>query len=454
MRAAGLALLVLLAGASPAFGAGTVDTPFDGRVQYEASGVANVVATDSLEANGDVVVTVAEQGIALDAGATGCVDNGNEVVCTFPGPINPHISAELSNLDDTFDAGGLTQTTVTVSDGFPASGGADTVTGSNVAVSVDGFSTGDSLTPGGDGDTVFGGAGNDQIGLGDEAATFVDGGSGDDRLIITGGNPDPVADTFRGGAGIDQFYPRSVVEPHPDYAVDLAARTVSIIGSANPADAVEDYEDIRADEGNDVLIGDDGPNIIESGDGNDRLVGALGPDTLFGEDGDDRLEARDGIAELVDGGADADTCVIDQLDEVSDCEVQELVSVTPFGAILPDVDPPACQIRALKGRLPAKRLTRRGLSFRADCDEPGRVTAVLTGRLRSAGGVGLARAGDVELGRASERTNASGDARLRLRVGRKLRRLVRRGSRLKLRLQARDTVGNRAATRVRTVRPK
>ncbi|HXF98931.1 MAG TPA: hypothetical protein VNJ46_10000 [Gaiellaceae bacterium] len=59
---------------------------------------------------------------------------------------------------------------------------------------------------------------------------------------------------------------------------------------------------IRALEGNDTVLG---------GDGEDILIGGPGEDRLFGAGGRDRLDARDGSADLVDGGPGVDRARVD-----------------------------------------------------------------------------------------------------------------------------------------------
>jgi hypothetical protein len=237
------------------------------------------------------------------------------------------------------------------------------------------------------------------------------------------------------------------------FTVDLAAgRAIDQAGLDAP-DVIEGFEDARTDEGNDILLGTDGFNVLRSGDGADRIDGRLGADVAFGEAGADRLEARDGVADRLSAGADADTCVTDQLDETSDCESVQSLTVTPLGAVFPDVDPPGCTTPGLAARPRARRLARRALSVRVDCDEPGSVTVRLLAKLtRLDGRARLAARGDLELARASAMLGTGDDAALRLRVGRRLRGLLRRGARLRVELKAVDNEGNRARPVVRRMR--
>lgn len=61
--------------------------------------------------------------------------------------------------------------------------------------------------------------------------------------------------------------------------------------------------------GNDTLLGGSGTDVLEGGAGNDRLVAGLGADTLYGGDGDDAL--IDGLdAAVLFGGAGRDRFVL------------------------------------------------------------------------------------------------------------------------------------------------
>jgi Tol biopolymer transport system component len=73
-------------------------------------------------------------------------------------------------------------------------------------------------------------------------------------------------------------------------------------------------------QGNDRIRAGGGADVVYAGDGADVLVGGLGADWLFGAAGDDRIYARDGVADLVDGGPGVDRAAIDASDRVSGVE--------------------------------------------------------------------------------------------------------------------------------------
>ena len=58
---------------------------------------------------------------------------------------------------------------------------------------------------------------------------------------------------------------------------------------------------INGDDGDDILIGDDGNDKINGGDGDDLLSGADGDDRLNGGDGDDTLFGGEGDDRLIGG---------------------------------------------------------------------------------------------------------------------------------------------------------
>lgn len=449
MRRALAVCVVTLVLPPSAFAAGTVSrVSATSSPSYTNAAAAEVVVTDAPDGAGGVVVTIAETGISITGPQNGCTDNGDSVACTFAADEDPDVSATLSAQTDSFDAGALTLTTVTVFGG----NGDDELTGGNDTQNRFGNPIGDSLFPGEGAARVVAGDGNDQVGLSDDGADVVDLGPGDDRLITVYSGPDLAADMLAGGPGVDQYWARPGVTPGTAFTVDLAAGTAVDSAGASAPDPISGFENLRTDEGNDTLLGDGGPNELMGGAGNDRLDGRLGSDQLFGQFDDDRLEAQDGVADRADGGPGTDVCLLDQLDQDAECETREVANLTPFGVVFPDVTPPTCT--ASSGARPrARRIAQRGLAVTLDCDEAGTVRARLLGRIRRLGtGAGAARAGDIELARRNAAVGPAGRAKLRLRVGRRYRRLLRPGTRLRLQLTAVDTAGNRARLPVRRLR--
>jgi Ca2+-binding RTX toxin-like protein len=218
--------------------------------------------------------------------------------------------------------------------------------------------------PSGDGDLLYGGAGNDWIlgGRGDDAAF---GGTGADTLI-----GDVGADTLNGEEGGDALWGglarRGDYSDLGDDYLDGGAGDDVLYGSGgrnfllggDGADTVytgpsEDL--VEAGAGDDRISGQGGDTVY-AGDGNDvftafgtagvAVYGEGGSDSLSGEQGDDWLAAGDGDdvlwghdgADVLDGGAGNDRyrfTVGDGIDEIVDAEgvdVVELLSYEGSGA--------------------------------------------------------------------------------------------------------------------------
>jgi Ca2+-binding RTX toxin-like protein len=181
----------------------------------------------------------------------------------------------------------------------------------NVASDVEilvGGSADDQLA-GNDGDNVLlGNAGNDILGAGG-GNDQLDGGAGDDTLA--GGDG---ADAVTGGDGVDTA----------NYASSNAG--VRVVLDGKPGDGAPgendsvDTENVTGGGGDDVLIGNAGPNTLAGGAGNDRILGGKGADVLDGGAGDDIIQSLDGEKETVTCGDGEDGTVSDRADVRTDCD--------------------------------------------------------------------------------------------------------------------------------------
>ncbi|HEY6029151.1 MAG TPA: hypothetical protein VIU44_01225, partial [Gaiellaceae bacterium] len=72
--------------------------------------------------------------------------------------------------------------------------------------------------------------------------------------------------------------------------------------------------------GNDVLYGGPGDDALDGGAGADRLVAGPGGGQILGGFGNDSIDARNGRADLVDGGYGRDLARVDRFDRVSSVE--------------------------------------------------------------------------------------------------------------------------------------
>ncbi len=84
---------------------------------------------------------------------------------------------------------------------------------------------------------------------------------------------------------------------------DITARTSAMKVAGDGNDGSTHW--LIGGNGDDVLVGKDGADILIGGAGNDWLDGRDGDDWLFGGDGNDELHGRDG-RDWLDGGTDND----------------------------------------------------------------------------------------------------------------------------------------------------
>ena len=120
---------------------------------------------------------------------------------------------------------------------------------------------------------------------GDDNANHLEGGDGDDDLI--GGDG---ADRLDGGGGEDwiQYW-----SSNTGVIVNLEDGTGK--GGHAEGDVIVDVESVMGSHHRDVLIGDDGDNILQTLSDNDQLQGKGGNDWLNGGSGADKLDGGDGV---------------------------------------------------------------------------------------------------------------------------------------------------------------
>lgn len=241
----------------------------------------------------------------------------------------------LNGASSTFAAGKVRSISVT------ADSGNDIVTlPSNLPSAIKSTST--DLGPGNDrfngsnrNDTASGRAGNDTM-TGNSGDDNLFGGDGNDSLVGGAGNKDRIYpgkgnDTSSGGSGNYDTL------SYQDRSDNLTARIDGgVSGAAGETDtAAPDFENVVGGDGNDLVIGNAGVNVVGGARGNDTLDGGLGADMIFGDDGIDTVtyasrtgnvfaaldaNANDGEAKEGDyiitcenliGGAGADTFIGD-----------------------------------------------------------------------------------------------------------------------------------------------
>ena len=120
---------------------------------------------------------------------------------------------------------------------------------------------------------------------------------------------------------------------------DYSSRTSGVVvlldninndGTPGELDNVRsDVENVWGGKGGDRIIGSSLANYLKGnggndslfgGDGNDTLDGGSGADSLAGQAGNDRLLARDGVIDIVDGGAGTDSAQVDSNDKRTSIE--------------------------------------------------------------------------------------------------------------------------------------
>src|SRR5882757_3922139 len=115
------------------------------------------------------------------------------------------------------------------------------------------------------------------------AANRLSGGPGNDVLRGYGGNDallgGPGNDTMYGGAGTDLV---SYADHKPNSPVHASLDGLVNDGGPGESDTIgTDVEDLDGGHGNDTLIGDDGPNVLDASTGNDVINGKGGLDSCL-----------------------------------------------------------------------------------------------------------------------------------------------------------------------------
>ncbi len=149
-------------------------------------------------------------------------------------------------------------------------------------------------------ENIIGGAGNDFIN-GDSFSNVLNGGGGNDIIvglgndIVNGGDGNDILivdlniQSLSGGNGIDTINFSAVMESMTlslgnNGALSVNSLSTSVIG----------IENIIGGAIGDVIIGNDGDNIIDGGNGSDRIIAGAGNDTIFADENDAVLDGGAG----------------------------------------------------------------------------------------------------------------------------------------------------------------
>jgi Ca2+-binding RTX toxin-like protein len=171
----------------------------------------------------------------------------------------------------------------------------DVISGTNGADTLSGGQGDDEVSGGNGNDHLYGSYGEDEV-SGGNGHDHVSGGRDNDTLSGNNGNDTldggAGADSINGGAGTDTVDYTTAQEVGPFFgfsgvAVDL------LEGEGGFGDSLGDtyvsIENVTGSAFNDMLVGNDGANVINGGNGDDYIDGADGNDTLNGGNGRDFL---------------------------------------------------------------------------------------------------------------------------------------------------------------------
>jgi Ca2+-binding RTX toxin-like protein len=150
--------------------------------------------------------------------------------------------------------------------------------------------------------------------IGDEGPNLLGGTFGEDR-VYGGDGEDLLYSSIDGASlhgGRDQAADTVWVSLQEEARVDLTTRTVrSLRHEEDRPDQIFDFENVIATPFDDVVVGDERPNVLGGTGGSDRLLGGGGDDVLLG-DGPDYIRrlfkpGRRGGRDFLEGGGGDDT---------------------------------------------------------------------------------------------------------------------------------------------------
>ena len=270
-----------------------------------------------------------------------------------PDPAAPTGLAGLTGLTLNGGSGG---------DRLVGSDGGDQINGGSGADALGGGEGADQISGGDENDVIEGDGGDDRL-VGGTGSDTLAGNSGDDAIVWNNGDgSDPVNE---GGPGFDTVE----VNGSPT-AADLTKLTADSLGAtfqrtnlvpftlqlgagdeavafngAGGNDAIAVTQDgtrilvvANGGAGNDELSGGNEADSFFGGSGDDLLNGGGGSDLLDGGEGGDRLLARDGVGDLVRGGAGEDSAQTDRI-TVDAVDGVETLEATPAPVPAPDPKP-------------------------------------------------------------------------------------------------------------------
>jgi Ca2+-binding RTX toxin-like protein len=159
-------------------------------------------------------------------------------------------------------------------------------------------------------DSVLAGGGDDQVEMRLRGAHTLDGGAGDDLLLVLGLWRQSIYFIVRPDGSVDDGNLSQISGfERFQVAAERSADDVISLGSGDDlASSAGGADTLFGMGGNDVLKAGEGADSVSGGDGNDTLIGGAGPDDLQGDAGNDRL-MLDG-ADSAAGGSGADSFML------------------------------------------------------------------------------------------------------------------------------------------------
>lgn len=249
-----------------------------------AAGAATPEATAAFSATDHGVVYTAAPGQTNKVTVKATMSDGSEEITYVIDDAVPVRVGEGCSHPDSADRTRISCTVTTLESQDPYAtlrlslgDGADTLSYDNATDQAYYFTSADlgagedaaTHTGGVDGNSVIGGAGDDDLAVGEGGVVL--GGDGDDTIHAAGGS------IAQGGGDNDTIY-----SDGDESAVDGGAGNDVIQGGA-------ERQHLSGGDGNDTIRGGDGDDFIYGGKGNDTLYGDGGADTIYGNSGDDKL---------------------------------------------------------------------------------------------------------------------------------------------------------------------
>ncbi len=276
----------------------------------------DVVTVNAYDVDGNLItVTLTPEDPANDtvSGNTVTAGNTSETQTSAAGSILVSIPGPVHRFEIIYANNGTDGQALWVTDmhfATAAQGDGDSVQGGAGNDQIFGGGGDDTLDGGTGNDTLTGGSGNDQLD-GEAGRDTVYGGDGDDTLnyavggdeLYGGAGDDNVRGGFTAGADDATLYGGD----GNDNLITYGANDTIYGGAGDDVIAADSGdESIDGGSGNDEIYAGHGNDTVEGGAGNDTIYDSSGNDTLFGGDGNDSIYGGSGD-NLIDGGRGADT---------------------------------------------------------------------------------------------------------------------------------------------------